>query len=66
MEYLSNDLEGRPNQHDNSHKLYNEMGHPVANLMESQWKLRQQENQKAIVEQILASEKRNKSKRTGL
>ena len=29
-----------PNQHKNSHKLFNKMGHPVANLMESQWKLR--------------------------
>ena len=66
MEYLSNDLESRPNQHENSHKLYNEMGHPVANLMESQSKLRQQKNQKAIVEQLLASEEINKSKRAGL
>ena len=30
------------NQHQNCHKLCNEMGHPVVNLMESQWKLRQQ------------------------
>ena len=41
------------------------------NLMESQWKLRQQHEGKAIegkaiVEQILASEERNKSKRAGL
>ena len=66
MEHLSNDHEDHPNQHENSHKLYNEMGHPVANLMERQSKLRQQKNQKAIVEQILASEEINKSKRAGL
>ena len=37
MEHLSNDHEDHPNQHENSHKLCNEMGHPVMNLMESQW-----------------------------
>ena len=67
MEHLSNDHEDHPNQHENSHKLCDEMGHPVVNLMESQWKLRQQHDQnfgsKAIVEQILAPEVRNKSKR---
>ena len=40
MEHLSNDHKECPNQHKNSHKLFNKMGHPVANLMESQWKLR--------------------------
>ena len=30
-----------PNQYKNSHKLYDEMAHPVLSLMESQWKLRQ-------------------------
>ena len=39
MEYLSNYHEDRPNQHENSHKLCDEKGHPVVNLMESQWKL---------------------------
>ena len=63
MEHLSNDHEDHPNQHENSHKLCDETGHPVVNSMESQWKLRQQH---AIVEQILATEERNKSKRAGL
>ena len=60
------------NQHENSHKLSDETGHPVVNMMESQWKLRQQHDQKfqnggkAIVEQILASEERNLSRRAGL
>ena len=31
-----------PNQHKISHKLCDEMEHPIVNLMESQWKLRQQ------------------------
>ena len=45
MEHLSNDDEDHPNQHKDSHKLCDEMGHPVENLMESQWKLRQQHDQ---------------------
>ena len=28
MAYLSNDHEGRPNQHENSHMLYSEKGNP--------------------------------------
>ena len=37
---------GRPsNQNENSHKVSNETGHPVGNMMESQWKLRQQHHQ---------------------
>ena len=61
MEHLSNDHKHHPNQHENSDKLCDEMGHPVDNLMESQWKLRQLDQNfpmggKAIVEQILASE----------
>ena len=64
MEHLSNDQEDHPNQWENSHKLCNEMGHPIVNLMESQWKLRQQHDQnfpmqKAIVEQIPVSEEIN-------
>ena len=44
------------------------MEDPIVNMMESQWKLRQQHDQKifnvgkAIVEQMLASEERKKSK----
>ena len=45
MECLSNDHEEHPNQHKNSHKLFDEMGDPVVNLMESQQKLRQQHDQ---------------------
>ena len=72
MEHLSNDLEDCPSQYENSHKQCYEMGHPVVNILESQWKLRQQHDQnfpmegKAIIEQILASEERKKSKRAGL
>ena len=44
MEHLSNDQEYHPNQHRNSHKLCDEMGHPVINLMESQWKLEHDQN----------------------
>ena len=44
-EHLSNDHKDRPNQHKNSHKLYDETGDPVLGLMESQWKLRQQHDQ---------------------
>ena len=42
LEHLWNDLKDRPNQHENSQKLCDEMGYPFVNLMESQWKLRQQ------------------------
>ena len=42
MEHLSNDHKDILNQHKNSHKLYNETGHTVLSLMESQWKLKQQ------------------------
>ena len=45
MEHLSNDHKDCPNQHKNSDKLCNETGHPVVNLMESQWKPRQQHDQ---------------------
>ena len=41
MEHLSNDHKDYPNQHKNSHKICNEMGHLVLSLFESQWKLRQ-------------------------
>ena len=41
MEHLSNDHEDHFNQHKNSHKQCNERDHPVVNMMESQWKLGQ-------------------------
>ena len=41
MEHLSNDHKDHPDQHENSHKECNETGHPVVNMMERQWKLRQ-------------------------
>ena len=66
MEHLSNYHKYCPYQHKNSHKLRNEMGHPVVNLMESQLKLRHSNGGKSIVEQIPASEERKKSKRGGL
>ena len=50
MEHLSKDHKDLPNQLANSHKLYDETGHPVLNLMEIQWKLRQQHNQNFIME----------------
>ena len=40
MEHFSNDCKECLNQHKNSHRLFNKMGHPVVNLMESQWKQR--------------------------
>ena len=53
----SNDYKDHPNQHKNSHKLCDQTGHNVVNLMESQWKLRQQWDHKLpMAEQILASE----------
>ena len=42
MQHLSNDHEDHPNEHGNSHKLYDKTGHPIVKLMESQWKVRQQ------------------------
>ena len=42
MEHISNDPDGNPNQHENRYKLCDETGHPVVNLMESQWKLKSQ------------------------
>ena len=45
MRHLSNDHKDSPNQHKNSHKPCNEMGHTAVNMMESQWKLRQQHDQ---------------------
>ena len=50
MEHLPNDDEDHRNQHENSHKVCNEMWHPVENLVESQWKLRQQHDQNFPIE----------------
>ena len=50
MEHISNDYEDHPNQHENSHKPCNEMGNLVLNLLESQWKLRQQHDQNSPME----------------
>ena len=41
MEHPSNDHKDRCNQHENSRRLCDEMGHLNMNLMESQWKLKQ-------------------------
>ena len=54
-----------------SHKLCDETRHSLLSLKESQWNLRQQQwaflnEGKAIVEQILASEGKSKSKKAGL
>ena len=42
MEYLSSDYKSRSSQQKNSHKLDDETWNPAVNLMEIQWKLRQQ------------------------
>ena len=41
MEHLSKDHA----DHENSHKQCDETGHPVVNMMEGQWKLRQEHDQ---------------------
>ena len=45
MEHISNDQKDHLNQHKNSHKQCDETGHPVVNMMKSQWKLKQQHDQ---------------------
>ena len=50
MEHLSNDHEDRPNQRKHSHKLCDETGHLVVNLLESLGKLRQQHDQNFPIE----------------
>ena len=50
MEHLSNDHEDNPNQHENSLRQCLETGHPVLNMMESLWKLRQQHDQNFPIE----------------
>ena len=75
MEYPSNDHKDLPNQHENSHELCNETGHPVVSLTENLMSLMETKTTtwsefpnggKIIVEQIVTSDKRNKSKREGL
>ena len=51
MEHLSNDHEDHLNQHENSHKLCDKTRHPFVNLMECQWKLRQQDDQNFPMEE---------------
>ena len=52
MEHLSNnDHKDHPNQHENSHKLCYEMGHPALSLLQSQLKLRQQNDQNFPMEE---------------
>ena len=57
MEHLSNDDEDHPYQHENSHKQCDETGHPVVNMMEGQWKLRQQHDQNFQMEERPLSNK---------
>ena len=62
MENLSDDHEDHPNQHENSHKLCDKTGHLVVNLMESQWKLRQQHDQNMKkVKKVIDRGKRSKA-----
>ena len=42
---LKYDHKDHPNQHENSHKLCDEMRHLIVKLMENQWKVRQQHDQ---------------------
>ena len=50
MGHLSNGNKDHPNQNKNSHKLCEEMGHPIVNQLESQWKRRQQHDQNFLME----------------
>ena len=50
MEHLSNDHEDCPYQHKIIYKLCDETGNPVLSLTKSQWKLRQQHDQKFPME----------------
>ena len=70
MEHLSNDYEGRSNQHENNHKWWNGASRFEfdGNSMETEtvtWSEFPNEG-KAIIEQILASEEINKYKIEGL
>ena len=50
MEHVSNDEEDHPNHYENSHKLSDETGYPIVNLLGSQWKFGQQLDQNFPVE----------------
>ena len=50
MELLSNDPKEYPSQHKKIHTQCNETGHPIVNMIESQWKLRQQHDQNFPIE----------------
>ena len=50
MEHLPHDHKEHPHQHKNSHKQCDETGHPVVNMIESQWKLKQQHDQNFLLE----------------
>ena len=58
MKRLSNDHEGSPNQRKNCHKLCDEAGRSVVNLVEIQLKLRQEHDQNCTMEE----KERNKAK----
>ena len=68
MEHLSHDRKDHLNQHKNSNKQCDETEHPVVNLMESQWKLRQQLDQNFLIEgkPLYNKYRRKKSKSAGL
>ena len=68
MEHLSNDHENHPNQQENSNKALNESWYPDLSLLETEIATSSElpNGWKAIVEQILAPEERNKPKRAGL
>ena len=53
MEHLANDDEDCINQHKNGRKLCDETEHPVVNMMERQWKLRQQHDENFSMEEKL-------------
>ena len=70
MEHLSNDHEDHPNQHENSYKLCNKTGRcefdgKSIKTETATWP-QFPNGEKSIVEQILASEERNKFKGAGL
>ena len=71
MDHLSSDHKESPNQQENSHKKCNELGKPIVNDGKSKetetttWS-EFPNGGKAIIEQILASEEINESRRAGL
>ena len=72
MEHIWNDHKDHPSQHENSHKLCNEMGHPLSEFdrksMETEitaWSQFPYDG-KVIAEQKLVPKERKKFKRAGL